>query len=346
MKKSGIIDLRSDTVTKPGADMRRAMAEAEVGDDVYGEDPTVNRLQETVAEILGKEAALFTPSGVMANELAIKAHTQPGDEVIVEGDSHIFNYETAGPAMLSHVQLRTLKGVRGILRVEDLLPAVRSREYHLPRTSLVCIENTHNRAGGSIYPLEEMRRIRTFTRRANLALHLDGARLWNASAATGIKPETYAATCDSVSVCFSKGLGAPVGSALAGTKGFIDRARRLRKVFGGGMRQGGIIAAGALFALEHNRARLGEDHEKARTFVRLVSGVRGFNVDEKGVETNIVVIDISGRDERADSILTRLRRRGVLLSEMSPTLIRAVAHLDVSAQEVERAGEIVSEALS
>ena len=264
MNADTLIDLRSDTVTKPSKEMRQAMLDAPVGDDVYGEDPTVNLLQQKVAELLGKPAALYVPSGVMANQLAVKLHTQPGDEVIVEKDSHIFNYETVAPSILSGVQLHTIEGQRGVLRAEQLAPAVRPPAYYMPRTTLICLENTHNRAGGTVYPIEEIKRIRDFARALGIKLHLDGARLWNASVATGITPREYAQYFDTISVCFSKGLGAPVGSALVGSEDAIQRARRFRKIFGGGMRQAGIIAAGALYALEHNVNRLKEDHDKAR----------------------------------------------------------------------------------
>lgn len=345
MNDNAYIDLRSDTVTKPSAAMREAMAHAEVGDDVFGEDPTVNRLQIKVAQLLGKEAAIFVPSGVMANQLAIKAHTQPGDEVIVERDSHIFNYETGAPSMISQVQLHTIQGVRGILRAEDLLPAIRSAAYYLPRTALICLENTHNKAGGTIYPLEEIQRISVLAQERKLPLHLDGARLWHACVATRMSPKEYARHFDSVSVCFSKGLGAPVGSALAGSKAFIERAHKVRKILGGGMRQVGILAAGALYALDHNVDRLKEDHEKATLFARAVADVPGYDVDLRGVETNIVIIDISRTGKSPGEILGLLRPKGVLLTEMSHSTIRAVTHMDVSKEQVEEAASVVTRTL-
>jgi len=247
-----LVDLRSDTVTKPTPAMRKAIAEAEVGDDVFGEDPTVNTLQKKVAEILGKEASLFVPSGTMANQLAIKSHTQPGDEVIIEATSHPYNFESGASAALSGIQFYCLKGVRGILDASQIEEAIRPNDHHFPVTRLICLENTHNRGGGAIYPLEKIAEISQLAKSKNLLLHLDGARLWNASVATGIKPQEYARWVDSVSVCLSKGLGAPIGSLVAGTKPFIDRVHRFRKMFGGGMRQVGIIAAAGLYALGHH----------------------------------------------------------------------------------------------
>ncbi len=332
-----MIDLRSDTVTRPSKQMREAMASAEVGDDVYGEDPTVNALQEKTAQILGKEKALFVTSGCMGNQLSIKAHTNAGDEIVVEKESHIFNYETAAPAMVSGVQLMTVNGRNGVMTAGQVEEAIRSKEYYMPPTRLVCLENTHNRAGGTIYPIEEIKRIREVTKSHGLLLHLDGARLWNASVATGIAPAEYARYFDSVNVCFSKGLGAPVGSAVAGSAEFIARVRRDRKIFGGGMRQAGIIAAGAIYALDHNRERLTEDHRKARLLAEAVAEIRGFDVDLETVQTNIVVIGVSREGLAPAAVLERLRTEGVMLSAGSPGKIRAVTHLDVSADEVGKA---------
>ncbi|HVN47974.1 MAG TPA: low-specificity L-threonine aldolase [Bacteroidota bacterium] len=339
------IDLRSDTVTKPSVEMRAVMALADVGDDVYGEDPTVNRLEQKVSEMLHKEAALFVPSGVMSNQLALKCHTQPGDEVIVEEESHIFNFETAAAAFLSNVQLHTVKGDHGILHADQLPAAVRSSVYYNPITRLICLENTHNKAGGTIYPLEVIEQIHSFAREQNLALHLDGARLWNASVATGIAPCDYANYFDSVSVCFSKGLGAPVGSALVGSAEFIQRARKYRKIFGGGMRQVGILAAGALYALEHNIQRLAEDHQKAKLFAEAMGGIDGFMVHPETVQTNIVVIDIAQRNEPAVKILSVLKAQGILLSDMGRTVLRAVTHLGVSLDDVRHAAEMIQQIL-
>jgi threonine aldolase len=339
------IDLRSDTVTKPSREMREAMLAAEVGDDVYGEDPTVNRLQERVAELLGKEAALFVPSGVMANQLALKVHTQPGDEVIVESDSHIFNYETAGAAFLSHVQLCTVKGNRGVFHADQVSQAIRSPIYYNPKTSLVCLENTHNKAGGTIYPMNEIQKIHDLARDRKIALHLDGARLWNASVASGITPKEYARYFDTVSVCFSKGLGAPVGSALTGTREKIELARKYRKIFGGGMRQAGILAAGALFALDHNIERLKEDHDKAKWFAKELSNLPGIHLDINSVQTNILIFNLSGRPESGEEIISKLKAQGVLISEMGNFTLRAVTHLDVSMEQIRRAAAAIKSLL-
>lgn len=340
------IDLRSDTVTQPGPAMRKAMAEAEVGDDVFGEDPTVNRLQETVASLLGKPSALFVPTGVMANQLALKCQCQPGDEVIVEQTSHIFNYETAAPAVLSNIQLFPVRGERGILRASHIAPAIRPTAYYLPRTSLVCLENTHNMAGGIVYPLDEIRQICSFARAVGVKLHLDGARIWNAWVATGIHPKEFAQYFDSVSVCFSKGLGAPVGSAVVGTEEFVAKARKFRKMFGGGMRQAGIIAAGALYALEHNVERLKEDHEKAKQFAEAIVGIPGVTVDPHRVETNIVIIDIEKTGRTSADILSALRGKQVLLTEAGMGAVRAVFHMDVSSREIHHAVDVFQSVFS
>lgn len=346
MSDHSYIDLRSDTVTKPTTGMRKAMAEAEVGDDVFGEDPTVNLLQERVTSLLGKEAALFVPTGVMANQLAIKVHTQPGDEIIVESGAHIFNYETAAPSFISHVQVLTIHGKRGAMRVEDIVPSIRSSAYYMPRTSLICLENTHNKAGGTIYPFDEIKRISSFAREGRLALHLDGARIWNASVATGISPKEYAQYFDTVSVCFSKGLGAPVGSALAGPKELVEKARKFRKVLGGGMRQAGIIAAGAFYALEHHVDRLKDDHEKAKVLARELAQIPGFEIDLEGVQTNIVIIETGKTGKTPAQILETLKAKRVLLTEMSHSAIRAVTHMDVSMEEVRQAANIFKSTFS
>ena len=340
-----IIDLRSDTITKPTEAMRQAMALAPVGDDVFGEDPTVNRLQEKVAALLGKPAALYVSSGVMSNQLAINVHTQPGDEVIVEKESHIFNYETGAPSILSNVQLHLIMGERGILRADQLAPAVRSSAYYMPHTSLICLENTHNRAGGTVYPIEEIKKISDFARPLGIRMHLDGARLWNASVASGIPPREYAQYFDTVSVCFSKGLGAPVGSALVGSEESIQRARRFRKILGGGMRQAGIIAAGALYALEHHVDRLKEDHQKARLFAERIALNPLVGIDVKYVQTNIVVFDISKTGKTPEELLEKLKNKNVLLTDASYTALRAVTHLDVTSDEVAQAAEIVATTL-
>lgn len=330
-------DLRSDTVTKPSAAMRQAMANADVGDDVFGEDPTVNLLQESVASLLGKETALYVPTGCMSNQLALKAHTEMGDEVIMEQDAHMFNYETAAPAVMSAVQVKTIAGIRGVFTAEELPPHIRPSIYYMPRTRVICIENTHNRAGGTIYPIEEIKKISSFCKEHGIIFHLDGARLWNASVATGIPVQEWAQYFDSVSVCFSKGLGAPVGSALCGTKEFVTKAHKWRKVFGGGMRQSGIIAAGALYALQNNVARLREDHQKAQAFVEEVSKSSTLLIDKESVQTNIVLVDVKRTGKTPNEVIALAKQQGVLISGGTFTTIRAVMHLDVNMEQVMQA---------
>ncbi len=340
-----MIDLRSDTVTRPSPAMREAMAMADVGDDVFGEDPTVNRLQEQVAQLLGKEAALYVPSGTMGNQLCIKVHTHPGDEVIAERGSHVFNYETAGGAFLSSIQIHTVDGERGRLDIEGITRAIRPSFYYMPRTRLVCLENTHNRAGGTTYSLERMKEVFAFSREKGLKLHLDGARLWNACVARGVSPAAFAACADSVSVCLSKGLGAPVGSVIAGARSFIDEARHYRKIFGGGMRQAGILAAAGLYALDHNVERLREDHEKAAFLARELATLPGMSIDLETVETNIVIIDVERASVSPAEILSRLRERGILLSLGNYLGLRAVTHLDVSMKDVQQAASVVRDVM-
>jgi len=331
------IDLRSDTVTKPTPPMRKAMAEAEVGDDVFGEDPTVNALQEKVAHLLGKEAALFVPSGTMANQLAIKSHTQPGDEVIIEASSHPYNFEGGAGAALSGIQFNCLKGVRGILEASQIEEAIRPADHHFAVTRLVCLENTHNRGGGSIYPLEKMAEIYRLAQSKGLLLHLDGARLWNASVATGIKPHEYAQWADSVSVCLSKGLGAPIGSLVASSKTFIDRVHRFRKMFGGGMRQVGILAAAGIYALDHHLERLKEDHQNAKRLAVGLKEFKGVSIDPKHVETNIVIFDVANTGMTGAQVAEAMKKEGVLVHAFGKTQIRLVTHLDVTAEDIEKA---------
>lgn len=331
------IDLRSDTVTQPTPAMRKAMAEAEVGDDVFGEDPTVNTLQEKVADLLGKEAALFVPSGTMANQLAIKSHTQPGDEVIIETTSHAFNFEGGAGAALSGIQFHCLKGVRGILDVSQLEEAIRPDNHHFAVTRLICLENTHNRGGGSIYPIEKMAQIYPFAKSKGLFVHVDGARLWNASVATGIKPHEYAQWADSVSVCLSKGLGAPIGSLVAGTKTWIDRVHRFRKMFGGGMRQAGIIAAAGIYALDHHIERLREDHRNAKRLALGLKAFKGISIDPDHVETNIVIFDVTHTGRTAPQLAEAMKREKVLIHPFGNTQIRLLTHLDVSGEDIETA---------
>ncbi|HET7270415.1 MAG TPA: low-specificity L-threonine aldolase, partial [Rubrobacter sp.] len=310
-----MIDLRSDTVTRPTEGMRRAMTEAPVGDDVFGEDPTVKRLEEYVADLLGKEAALYAPSGTMTNQIGVHVNTNRGEEVLLHEGSHIFVYEAGAPAMLSSVQVRTLPGENGVLDPDTVRAAVRADDVHFPRSRLVCLENTHNTAGGKVFPLEDFAAVAATAKELGLKVHLDGARLFNAQAATGIQAREWCAHADTVSVCSSKGLGAPVGSLLAGEEDTISEARRARKAFGGGMRQAGIIAAASLYAFEHNIERLAEDHERAR---KLAAGLREAGYDAREPETNLVLVAV----ERPAEFLGALAREGVLATPGKPGFIR------------------------
>ncbi|MBN1320055.1 MAG: low specificity L-threonine aldolase [Thermoleophilia bacterium] len=339
------IDLRSDTITKPSEAMRRAMVAAPVGDDVYREDPTVELLQKRVADLLGKEAALFVPSGTMSNQLCLRTLTRPGDEVIVHEDAHVLLYEAGSAAALCGLQLRPVPGTLGVITPETVERVIRPVAEHFPRTAAVEMENTHNRCGGTIWPLEEMQAVATLARSRGMAVHLDGARLWNAHVATGVSLSAYAATADSVSVCFSKGLGAPVGSALAGSGAFVEEARRNRRRYGGAMRQAGIIAAGALYALEHNLERLAEDHEKAAVLAGYLEQVPGLEVVHP-VQTNILIAAVGGLGVGAEQVVATLREAGVLCGVAALDRVRFVTHLDVSIEAVKTAGEIVARVLS
>lgn len=339
------IDLRSDTVTKPTRGMIAAMAAADVGDDVYGEDPTVNRLEDRVAALLGKQAALFVPSGSMSNQVAVKAHTQPGDELICEEFCHIYNWEAGGPALLSGVTSRTVRAEYGIIDLDQLRDKVRPLNDHMVRTRLVCLENTHNRGGGRVFPLEKVQAISAWARSQNLIMHLDGARLWNAIIATGVPAPEWGKHFDSISVCFSKGLGAPVGSALAGPAEFITRARRFRKVFGGAMRQAGVIAAAALYALDHHVERLAEDHRNAQVIAQAIADVPGLRLDPPEVHTNLVWFEVEDGPAAAKDVLSKLKARGVLVGGGDGRVLRACTHLDVSAADAERAADIIRKTL-
>jgi threonine aldolase len=336
-----MIDLRSDTVTKPTPAMRRAIAEAEVGDDVFGEDPTARRLEARVAELLGKEAALFVPTGVMGNQLAIKVWTRPGDEVVVAERSHIFHYESGAPGLLSGVQLRPVDEPRGLLSGEAVAAVVRGRYDWEPRTRLVCLENTVNKAGGVVYPLALLHDVAEAARAHSLALHLDGARLWNAAVASGHSEAEIAAPFDTVTVCLSKGLGAPVGSMLAGSEEAIRLARRYRKLFGGGMRQIGILAEAGLYALDHHRAGLADDHARARRLADALAALPTFTIDPAAVETNIVIAETG---PPAEDVLARLDARGVRLVAFGPHTVRATLHRDVSDADVDTAIAVLHEA--
>lgn len=344
LSSSARIDLRSDTITLPTDPMRQAMAQAEVGDDVYGEDPTVSRLEQLTASILGKEAALFVPSGTMGNQIAVRCHTEPGDEILLDANAHIYYFEGGAPAALAGVMCRCLPGQRGIFTTADVLAALRPPDPHFPPTRLICLENTHNRGGGSVWPRERIAEIAALARERGFKMHLDGARLWNASVASGIPERDYAAYFDSVNVCFSKGLGAPVGSALAGSRELIQRARRFRKQYGGGMRQAGILAAGALYALEHHRARLAEDHANALALARGLARLPGIELDLATVQTNIVIFRVTRMP--ADALVKKLKEAGVWVLGTGPETIRAVTHLNVSAEDIHRALQICAKCLA
>ncbi len=336
-----MIDLRSDTITRPTPGMRQAMANAEVGDDVFGDDPTVLRLQERVAELLGKAAAVFVPSGSMSNQIGIRVHCQPGDEFLCEAGCHIYNYEQGAFAQLSGLVARTVEGDFGVLRLEQLQSLIRPENDHLVRTRLVCLENTHNRGSGRIQPLDETVRICRWAHDNGLATHLDGARLWNAAVATGISLNLWCEHFDTVSVCFSKGLGAPVGSALAGPREYIAKAKRARKLFGGGMRQAGIIAAGALFAIDHHRERLADDHAHAQLLAAAVHETRGLELRPAEVDTNIVIFHVDPAWGTAADFSAKLKAAGAWMLPVGPQLIRAVTHLDVKRSDAQRAAEIL-----
>src|SRR6266567_258666 len=324
-----VVDLRSDTVTRPTPAMRRAMADAEVGDDVYREDPTVNRLQDRAAEIFGREAGLFVPSGTMGNQTSIKVHTQPGREVICEERAHIVNHEMAMMAAFSGVLPRTIRAEDGILTWGLIAPQVRGRSDHRARTGLVELENSSNLAGGSVYPTAVAEEICDRTHAAGLPVHLDGARIFNAAVALGRRPSELARKFDSVMFCLSKGLGAPVGSMLVGSRGFIEEAFAVRKMLGGGMRQAGIIAAAGLVALEETPRRLNVDHENARFLAQELAELPGVKVDAAKVVTNIVIVDVSATGMTSFQISERLAQRGVLANGMSAETMRMVTHYDV-----------------
>ncbi|HYP91434.1 MAG TPA: low-specificity L-threonine aldolase, partial [Polyangiaceae bacterium] len=334
------IDLRSDTLTKPSPGMRAAMAAAEVGDDVYGEDPTVRALEERVAELLGKEAALFVPSGTMGNQLGLLVHTRRGEEVIIGEGAHCAWYESGAAAAWAGVQF-AVAGRGGLFTADEMVEAIKPPGDHFPRTSLVVIENTHNRSGGRVFPQPELERVAATARAEGLSLHLDGARLWNASLASGLPLTALAAPFDTLSVCFSKGLGAPVGSAFVGSKAHVRTAHRFRKMLGGGMRQVGILAAAARYALEQQRERLVEDHRAARQFADTLRGAPGIDVPPTAAETNIVQFAVT--EIEALELVRRAAERGVLLNATSRRTLRAVTHLDVAGEQVVRAAEILGQ---
>ncbi|MFZ5947561.1 MAG: threonine aldolase family protein [Stygiobacter sp.] len=336
-----MIDLRSDTVTKPSLEMRKAMYNAEVGDDVYKEDPTANELEKYAAELLGKEAALFVPSGVMGNQICLNVLTEHGDEVICEKDAHIFQYESGSPAALSGLQLSLVEGnERGIFSSEQIEPLIRpTSAYYMARTKVIEIENTHNRAGGTINPIENIISISKLAKKYNLFLHLDGARIWNASVETKISVTDYAKYFDTVSCCLSKGLGAPIGSIIAGSKELIEKAFRVRKAWGGGMRQVGILSAAGLYALKNNINRLKEDHEKAKLFAEGISKISDLSINKNLVETNIVMF--SPKNISVDEFLSKCKNKGLLLGTGKVGVIRAVTHMDVTFEQINEAIKII-----
>lgn len=335
-----IIDFRSDTVTKPSQEMLQSMFEAKVGDDVYGEDPTVNLLQEKAASMFGMEAALFCASGTQTNQIAINVHVQPGGEVICHQESHIYKYEGGGIARNSMASVRLLEGNRGRITNQQVIDSINNKnDIHLPLTQLVSIEDTSNRGGGAIYDFEEIKRIRKACLEHNLPLHLDGARLFNALHESKIETVDYGSQFDSISICLSKGLGAPVGSLLLGTKDFITKASRVRKVFGGGMRQAGFIAAAGIFALDNNLTRLSKDHFHAQileTELNLLDWV----AEIMPVETNILILTLIDSVSR-DEIIFKLKEQGILVSAFGPKMIRFVTHLDISENNIAQTCELL-----
>lgn len=336
-----MIDLRSDTVTKPSEEMRHVMANAEVGDDVYKEDPTTNRLQYYCAELFNKEAALFVPSGVMGNQLCLNALTQPGDEIICDKNAHIFHYESGSPAMLSGLSINLLHGENGVIiphQVEDVLHPLSA--YYMSHSKVIEVENTHNVAGGVIHPIENIKALKQVAEANNLKMHLDGARLWNASVETGISLAEYASHFDTVSVCLSKGLGAPVGSIILGEKGVIEEAFRKRKAWGGGMRQIGILAAAGLYAIKNNFNRLSEDHENAKDLANHLSSIEGVEVDMSLVQTNIIMFKPLSLN--VADVISKAKQNGLLISAMGVGIIRAVTHLDISKENIQQAKKILS----
>ena len=347
MNEDSVIDLRSDTITKPSPDMRSAIAEAVVGDDVYHDDPTVNLLEERVADLLGKQDAMYVPTGTMSNQVAVRMHTQPGDSVVLEASAHIGSHEMGGAAHHSGVTLKRIAGTLGIFSASDLVsqvpvPHPSLPDYLLEPHTLVCLENTHNEAGGTIWPLDAIDAVTNAATELGMATHLDGARIWNAASATNVDVARYADPFDTVSVCFSKGLGAPIGSALAGNADFIAEARRFKQMFGGGFRQAGLLAAAALFALDHNRERLADDHANAHRFASALADLDGVTVDLDSVQTNIVYFDVADPARVVDACLSA----GVAMLVLGPNRIRAVFHLDITTQNADTAIERVRDVVT
>jgi len=334
-----LIDLRSDTVTRPTPEMRAAMANAEVGDDVLDDDPTIHQLQEMAAALLGKEAALFMPSGTMSNAVAIKTHTLPGQEILLDSDAHSMLYEAGNPATLAAVLTRQFRSSAGVPSPDEIVGLVHAETLHSPKTALLLLENTHNRAGGTVIPLSVHRVLRDEMDKRGIAVHLDGARLFNAAVALNVRPSEIAAQSDSVTFCLSKGLGCPVGSVLCGRREFIERARRVRKMLGGGMRQAGILAAAGIYALEHHVDRIASDHANATRLAAALIGSPGYVVETERPATNMVYLRTS---ERASVIVERAKHRfGVLVGTMGDHVVRAVTHLDIGPGDIDLAANAI-----
>ncbi|WP_422444683.1 low-specificity L-threonine aldolase [Thermoanaerobacterium sp. DL9XJH110] len=331
------IDLRSDTVTLPTPEMREAMYRAEVGDDVYGEDPTVNRLEQMAAEITGKEAAMFVTSGTQGNQVCVMTHTRPGDEIILEEKCHIITYEVGGIGYLAGVQARLLRGNRGVMDPADIEAAIRPDDIHQPRTGLICVENTHNRAGGTVIPMETLKKTYETAGKHGIPVHMDGARIFNAATYLNVPVKEIARYADSVMFCLSKGLCAPVGSIVAGTKEFIARARKFRKMLGGGLRQAGFLAAAGIVALEKMTGRLEEDHANARLLAEGLNSISGIRIDMDTVQTNIVICDIAGLGMDGEEFARRLYGHGVKINGGRGTSVRFVTHYGIEKEDVEYA---------
>ncbi len=335
-----VIDLRSDTVTKPTEGMLKAMMNAKVGDDVFGEDPSINELEQLSAAMFGMEAGLFCPSGTMTNQIAIKCHTQPGDEVICDESSHVYQYEGGGIAFNSGASVKLLYGDRGRIRAEQVSAAINADDNHKPHTSLVCLENTSNRGGGSCYELNEIKKIKEVCKENHLAFHLDGARLWNALIAKNETPKHYGGLFDSISICLSKGLGCPVGSVLIGKNDFIKKAKRIRKVFGGGMRQAGFLAAAGIYALKNNMDRLKEDHDHAKEIGNAIANSK-IAKTVLPIETNIIIFQTNGLNT-ASQIVEQLKQQNILCYAIAPDRVRFVIHLDITKEMVDKTIRIIS----
>jgi threonine aldolase len=338
---SKVIDLRSDTVTKPTEDMRLAIYRAEVGDDVYQDDPTVNHLEKLAAEMLGKEAALFVSSGTQGNIVSLLTHTKRGDEVILEKNAHIFLYEVAGMAALGGLMANRIQGNRGFMSPEDVEAVIRTKNVHYPDTTVLCVENTHNYAGGAVISLQQQLKLREVADKYNLKMHLDGARFFNAMTALNCDPKELAEPYDSIQICLSKGLGAPVGSLILGSKDFIEKARRYRKMLGGGMRQAGIIAAGGIFALENNIARLKEDHDNAKYLASEISSIDGLKLVYDQIDTNIIYFNIETEKINAVEFCNKLKENDILANPSGEKKVRFVTHLGVNKTDCEKTIETI-----